>query len=155
MKDASPSRGITMVFLNELETNLTKMIVVNDLLANWNLISPWISKREIGPRWRWSTTFWWQVKASTRTFLFYSFKQVIEIPLRGRGFIINHGHVSWKLHDLLGNCFFPLPLCNRLLLAYLNIQIPRACEFLLEVEIMAFFQCSFRWRGTIRRHSMY
>jgi hypothetical protein len=30
----------------------------------------------------------------------------------------------------------------------LNIQTPKACEFLLEVELMAFFQCYLRWRGT-------
>jgi len=37
-KDALLSCGIQMVFLFELEIISTKMIVVNDLLANWNLI---------------------------------------------------------------------------------------------------------------------
>jgi hypothetical protein len=85
--------------------------------------------REIEPKWGWSTTFWWQIKASTRTFLVDPLKQVIEIPLWGHDLIINHGHISWKLHDLLVNCLFPLPLCNKLLLVGLNIRTPELASF--------------------------
>jgi hypothetical protein len=78
-------------------------------------------------------------KCLLKHLLLVSFNEVIKIPLSGCDHTIDHGHIFWKLHDLLKNYYFSLPFCSKFLLARLYNWTPRAYEFFLKVGLMAFF----------------
>ncbi len=81
-----------MVFLFEPEIIPTKMIVVDNLLVNQNLIFSLNLRKRNWAEMKMGNDFL-VTSAFIKTFPVGSFKQVIEILLRGCVLIIDHGHI--------------------------------------------------------------
>jgi hypothetical protein len=128
-RDASPSRGIQMVFMFNPETIPAKMTMVNDLSMNQNLMfSLNLQKKN------------WTEKRMGDDFLVrgqgvyynvsFQFLQVSQQNPFSRSWPYNRpwSHLL-EIPRSLEETFFPLPLCNGFLIACLSIWTPRACKF--------------------------
>jgi hypothetical protein len=144
-----------MVFLFKLKTNLVKMIMVNNFLANRNLMFSLKPQNKNRGEMRMVDNF-----LMIGQCIYYNvscrFLQVgHRNPLQGHDLIIDYGHVFWKLHKLLRNCLFPFHLCNKLLFACLNIQTPKTCNFSWKLNSWLSLSASSNAGVQFQRHSMY
>jgi hypothetical protein len=144
-----------MVFLFKLKINHVKMIVVDDLLANWNLMFSLKLQKINWAKTRMVDDFLVTCRGVYQNMSCWFLQQVIEILFWGHDFIIDHVMSSRSSTISWGIMFFPFPFAIDFFLFAWTSQPPKLASFFW--KLVSWLSLSAISNGEVQYqgHSMY